>query len=180
MFPEIRFTRFTEKWQERTLGDLCNITTGKLDANAMQESGRFDFYTSGIKKYKIDYAAFEGPAITIAGNGATVGFMHIADGKFNAYQRTYVLYELNENREFLFYAIGKVLPLKIKLEARAGNIPYIVRDMLTDLKIVLPSKDEQKRIAKFFTNLDLMISHQQQELDKLKNLKKALLQKMFI
>ena len=44
------------------------------------------FFTSGIKKYKIDHYAFLGPALTIAGNGATVGYMHYADGFFNAYQ----------------------------------------------------------------------------------------------
>ena len=50
----------------------CEITTGKLDANAMVQDGQFDFYTSGIDVYKIDKAAFEGPVITIAGNGTSV------------------------------------------------------------------------------------------------------------
>ena len=50
----------------------CDITTGKLDANAMVQDGQFDFYTSGIDVYKIDKSAFEGPVITIAGNGASV------------------------------------------------------------------------------------------------------------
>lgn len=89
--PSYRFAGYTEAWEQRKLGEYCDITTGKLDANAMVTDGEYDFYTSGIQKYKIDVAAFEGPAITIAGNGATVGYMHYADGKFNAYQRTYVL-----------------------------------------------------------------------------------------
>jgi len=50
----------------------CEITTGKLDANAMVQDEQFDFYTSGIDVYKIDKATFEGPVITIAGNGASV------------------------------------------------------------------------------------------------------------
>lgn len=133
--PEIRFKGFEGVWEEKKLGDVTHITTGKLDANAMKKDGKYDFYTSGIQKYKIDVYAFAGPAITIAGNGATVGYMHFANGLFNAYQRTYVLFDFTENREFLYFEISKVLPLKIKEEARSGNIPYIVLEMLTDLKI---------------------------------------------
>ena len=69
LYPELRFPNFTDAWEQRKLGDICNITTGKLDANAMVENGKYDFFTSGIKKYKIDHYAFLGPALTIAGNG---------------------------------------------------------------------------------------------------------------
>nr|WP_280892822.1 restriction endonuclease subunit S [Lactococcus lactis] len=79
--PELRFAGFADDWEERKLGDITKISTGKLDANAMVENGKYDFYTSGIKKYRIDVAAFEGPSITIAGNGATVGYMHLADNR---------------------------------------------------------------------------------------------------
>ena len=91
---------YSLSWEQRKLGELCNITTGKLDANAMVSDGQYDFYTSGIDVFKIDVAAFEGPAITIAGNGASVGYMHLADGKFNAYQRTYVLTDFLADRQF--------------------------------------------------------------------------------
>lgn len=138
--------------------------------------GEYDFYTSGIQKYKIDVPAFEGPAITIAGNGATVGYMHLADGKFNAYQRTYVLMDFSVDREFLFYEIGNRLPRKISQEARTGNIPYIVVDMLADLMITIPSDDEQKKIGSYFSNLDRLITLHQHKLDKEKQKKKALMQ----
>lgn len=70
--PKRRFRGFANAWEQRKLGELASITTGKCDANEMTADGEFDFYTSGIKKYKIDTATFKGPAITIAGNGATV------------------------------------------------------------------------------------------------------------
>ncbi|HEM5257539.1 TPA: restriction endonuclease subunit S, partial [Streptococcus suis] len=123
--PALRFQGFEDDWKEVKLGELCDIRTGKLDANAMVENGEYDFYTSGIKKYRIDVAEFEGPAITIAGNGATVGYMHLADGKFNAYQRTYVLTNFKVDRSYIFSEIAKKLPIKIQQEARTGNIPYI-------------------------------------------------------
>lgn len=178
--PEIRFKGYTGEWEQRKLGDVCEITTGRLDANAMVPDGVYDFYTSGIAKYKIDVPAFSGPAITIAGNGATVGFMHLADGLFNAYQRTYVLSNFAADRHYLFYEIGNRLPVKIAQEARTGNIPYIVMDMLTDLKLYIPSSDEQKSIGMYFEKIDNLITLYQSKLQQLKNIKKAMLEKMFV
>jgi len=178
--PEIRFKGFTEAWEQRKVGDFVDITTGKLDANAMKEDGKYDFYTSGIQKYKIDIFAFEGPAITIAGNGATVGYMHLVDGKFNAYQRTYVITGFQADRQFLFFEIGNKLPKKISQEARTGNIPYIVMDMLTELQILIPKKSEQEKIGQYVQHLDNLITLHQRKLEKLKNLKKACLEKMFV
>ena len=180
LYPELRFPNFTDAWEQRKLGDICNITTGKLDANAMVENGKYDFFTSGIKKYKIDHYAFLGPALTIAGNGATVGYMHYADGFFNAYQRTYVLTELLGDRTFLFSTINRKLQKKIQQEARAGNIPYIVLDMLTELDIYLPSLEEQTQIGNFFKQLDDTIALHQQEVEKYKKIKQSYLEKMFI
>ena len=178
--PKLRFPGFTEPWEQRKLGELCQIATGKLDANAMVEDGKYDFYTSGIQKFKIDKFAFEGPAITIAGNGATVGYMHLADDKFNAYQRTYVLCGFVADRYFLYPEIGKMLPKKIANEVRAGSIPYIVMDMLTELEVLLPSNEEQIKIGIFFKNLDDLITLHQRELEKLNNIKKSMLEKMFV
>ena len=180
LYPELRFPNFTDAWEQRKLGDICNITTGKLDANAMVENGKYDFFTSGIKKYKIDHYAFLGPALTIAGNGATVGYMHYADGFFNAYQRTYVLTELLGDRTFLFSTINRKLQKKIQQEARAGNIPYIVLDMLTELDIYLPSLEEQTQIGNFFKQLDDTIALHQREVEKYKKIKQSYLEKMFI
>ena len=177
--PEIRFKGFTDGWEQRELGKMTDITTGKLDANAMKDDGEYDFYTSGVKKYKIDVAAFEGPAITIAGNGATVGYMHLADGKFNAYQRTYVLSHFLEDRAFLFYEIGNKLPRKIAEEARTGNIPYIVLDMLTELNLSIPSLAEQQQIGTYFRNLDNLITLHQRKCDKYKSIKAGLIRKLF-
>ena len=153
-------------WEQRELSNYTNsITTGKLDANAMCTNGTYDFYTSGVQKYKINQFAFEGPAITIAGNGATVGYMHLADGRFNAYQRTYVLSGFSADRIFLFSAIKNKLPIKIAEEARTGNIPYIVMGMLTNLLIDAPhSIAEQKRIGVFVSDLDTLITLHQREL----------------
>ena len=178
--PILRFSGFTEDWKQCKLGKLARIDTGKLNANAMVMDGKYDFYTSGKEKYKIDKYAFVGPAITVAGNGATVGYMHYADNKFNAYQRTYVLTNLKGDRRFLFNTIQANLPHKIYQESRTGNIPYIVLDMLTDLSIMIPLKEEQASIGNFVNVMDNFITAQENRLNSSKLTKKFLLQKLFI
>lgn len=178
--PELRFPGFNNKWEIKKLGNLCKVVTGKLDANAMEENGVYDFYTSGIQKFKINKYAFEGPSITIAGNGATVGYMHLADGKFNAYQRTYVLSNFISDRYFTYYSITKNLPKKIHEESRAGNIPYIVMDMLTELKLMSPTLKEQEKIGSLFKSLDEKIESEEKKLRAYKDFKKSMLQKMFV
>ena len=142
------------EWEEETLGEIVSITTGKLNANEMVDGGQFDFYTSGIDVFKIDKAAFDGPAITVAGNGANVGCLHLADGKFNAYQRTYVLQDFLACREYIYAAIEVTLPNVIKKYKRGSAIPYIVMDMLTNLKILLPCMEEQQKIGSFLAEID--------------------------
>ena len=142
------------EWEEKTLGEVVSITTGKLNANEMVDGGQFDFYTSGVDVFKIDKAAFNGPAITVAGNGANAGCLHLADGKFNAYQRTYVLQDFLACREYIYAAIEVKLPNVIKKYKRGSAIPYIVMDMLADLKIPLPCMEEQQKIGSFLAEID--------------------------
>ena len=77
--------------------------------------------------------------------------MHLADGKFNAYQRTYVLTDFLTDRQFLNVSIGNELSSKIQEEVRESGIPYIVLNMLTDLIIPFPS--QIKLIQKSRTNI---------------------------
>ena len=150
------------EWEEKTLGTVVSITTGKLNANEMVDGGQFDFYTSGVDVFKIDKAAFNGPAITVAGNGANVGCLHLADGKFNAYQRTYVLQDFLACREYIYAAIEVKLPNVIKKYKRGSAIPYIVMDMLADLKIPLPCMEEQQKIGSFLAEIDNEIEIQKE------------------
>ena len=124
----------------------------------MNCDGEYDFYTSGVEVFKINTFSFCGPAITVAGNGANVGYIHLADGKFDAYQRTYVLYNLSADRYFLKTGIENSLPSKITNEVRGSGIPYIVLNMLTNLNVCAPDALEQNKIGKFLKNLDMVIA----------------------
>jgi type I restriction enzyme S subunit len=167
-------------WEEKKLGEVCEITTGKLDANAMVANGKYRFYTCAKEYFKIDDYAFDFEALLISGNGANVGYIHHYEGKFNAYQRTYVLYNLSENFEYIKYFLNQNLQRRIHKEKKDGNTPYIVLGTLTELTIKLPEKKEQKKIASFLTSLDRTIDCLDFKLNKTIAFKKGLLQKLFV
>jgi type I restriction enzyme, S subunit len=181
--PRLRFPEFKNagEWEPKLLGDAVkSFKTGKLDANAMVENGQYRFYTCAKNYYQIDKYAFEGEALLVAGNGAHLGYIHHYIGKFNAYQRTYVLQNFKANVVFLRCLLERYLPSRIQFEKKDGNTPYIVLSTLTEMPLVIP-KDaaEQKRIASCLTSLDDLIAAQTQKLSALKTHKKGLMQQLF-
>lgn len=163
-----------------TLGEICNITTGKLDANAMVVGGKYRFYTCAREYFEIDTYAFDTDALLISGNGANVGYIHHYCGKFNAYQRTYVLDRFQENIMYIYYYLQANLHPRIEAEKKAGNTPYIVLSTLSDMLIKLPTKEMQDKIAKIFAILDKKITTENDVLERLNTQKQGLLQQMFI
>jgi type I restriction enzyme S subunit len=179
--PKLRFPEFTETWDKDLLGNIAkDITTGKLDANAMTEDGQYRFYTCAKNYYKIDRYAFDKEALLIAGNGAYLGYIHYYNGKFNAYQRTYVLSDFTHNVIYLKYFLERFLPKRINLEKKDGNTPYIVLSTLTEMEIFFPNNPkEQQKIADCLSSLDDLISAQTQKIEQLQRHKKGLLQGLF-
>lgn len=167
-----------EKWEIVQLGALCNITTGKLDANAMVQNGQYKFFTCSHDEYQIDTYAFDGEAILIAGNG-DVGYTRYYSGKFNAYQRTYVLMYFKGIIPYLKTSIDLLLPRKIQAELSGSAMPYITLNTLTSLRLPFPAIEEQKSIAEILTAQDEVISLIEKQIELLKTQKKGFLQKMF-
>ena len=167
---------------ERTakLGTLCRIATGKLDANAMVEGGNYPFFTCAEQVYEIDRYAFDTEALLISGNGANLGYIHYYYGKFNAYQRTYVLSDFSEDIQYLRQYLEANLSKRIESEKNTGNTPYIVLGTLADMEIELPSKPVQKTIANELGMLSLKLEYETHYLSLLMKEKVALLNRMFI
>lgn len=181
LVPELRFPGFEGEWEEKKLGEVVeSFKTGKLDANAMIEGGKYRFYTCSKNYSFIDSYAFEGDCILIAGNGAHLGYVHHFDGKFNAYQRTYVLSGFLCESDYLEYCIRRFLPVRIRREKKEGNTPYIVLSTLTDMSIFLPpSLPEQQKIAECLSSVDDLIQAEADQLQALKDHKKGLMQQLF-
>ena len=171
-----RLPGFSEEWKEVKLGSLCKVTTGKLDANAMVENGIYRFYTCAKDYYLINEYKFDTEALLISGNGANVGYIHYYKGKFNAYQRTYVLDKFKEDIFFIKYFLDYFLSQRISNEKKEGNTPYIVLSTLTEMSIKLPSLSEQTAIAEILATADSELQLQKEKLAQLQTQKKGLMQ----
>ncbi|MGL2827203.1 restriction endonuclease subunit S [Helicobacter pylori] len=169
-----RLKGFNQNWQKVRLGDICEITTGSLDANEMVHYGKYRFYTCAKEYYFIDKYAFDTEAILISGNGAYVGYVHYYKGKFNAYQRTYVLDNFSEHIIFVKYFLTMFLQSHIQTNRNEGNTPYIVMGTLKDFEILLPPLDEQAAIANILSDVDSEIISLKNKKRQFENIKKAL------
>ncbi|WRF09958.1 restriction endonuclease subunit S [Helicobacter pylori] len=169
-----RLKGFNQNWQRVRLGDICEITTGSLDANEMVHYGKYRFYTCAKEYYFIDKYAFDTEAILISGNGAYVGYVHYYKGKFNAYQRTYVLDNFSEHIMFVKYFLTMFLQSHIQTNRNEGNTPYIVMATLKDFEIPLPPLNEQIAIANILSDLDHEIISLKNKKRQFDNIKKAL------
>ena len=177
---KLRFPQFSDEWQQTTLGEICTIKTGKLDANAMIEGGRYPFFTCAKQTYQTDTYSFSGEAILVAGNGE-VGLTKYYNGKFNAYQRTYVLQSLRRDiiLRLIRNYIDHALPKRIVSLRNGSAMPYITLSTLRDMPIFLPSLAEQKKIADFLSLIDEHIEVEEELLEQYERQKRYLLRQMF-
>lgn len=175
---KIRFPQFKDEWKETKLGEICEIQTGKLNANAMIQGGRYKFFTCAKEVFEIDDYAFDTEAILVSGNGENVGYIHYFNGKFNAYQRTYVLDKFTENILFIKYFLEFALKRKIEIEKKDGNTPYIVLSTIFGFIVKLPNLNEQQKIAEVLTACDDEINLLNLKLENLKKQQQGLMQKL--
>ena len=156
-------------------------TTGKLDSNAMVENGRYPFFTCAKESYKIDSYAFDCEALLLAGNNAA-GIYDVKHykGKFNAYQRTYVLRLMNEKWSYILFKRQLEDKLQyLQSQSKGTNTRYLTLGILNELRFVVPPVAEQEQFAVFVEQTDKSKLAIQQSLDKLKTLRKSLMQEYY-
>ena len=132
----------------KTLGTLFQtITTGKLNANAMVENGAYPFFTCNEKPHRINQFSFDMEAIIIAGNG-NVGQLNYYKGKFDAYQRTYIVGNIDTISciKYVYYFLKSQLRSYVLKNSKKGSIPYITLPMLQNFSVPIPPLSVQKEI----------------------------------
>jgi len=136
-----------DEWEERKLGDFFDVKTGKKDANYSVENGAFPFFTCSKQTLLAPSYSFEGSAILLAGNGDFNVKRYV--GKFEAYQRTYVLIPYNVKYfNFLFIVMKHYLD-EITGGHRGSVINFITKGMITDFPVTLPMEDIDDKLKHF-------------------------------
>ncbi|WAF63938.1 restriction endonuclease subunit S [Aeromonas caviae] len=132
--------------------EVFHIKTGKLNSNAEVKSGVYPFFTCAKEVYRIDHYAFDQEALLLAGNNAQADYdvKHYI-GKFNAYQRTYVLSLKNENWSYPFFKFALEFQLSnLKNSSKGSNTKYITMEIMSRTMLPSPSPSEQSEFATYF------------------------------
>ncbi len=161
------------------LGELTKIRTGKLDANASSPDGEYPFFTCYKEPLKISSYSYDCECVLVAGNGDLN--VKYYNGKFDAYQRTYIIEDNSNGRlylPYLYYFMNGYVEELRKLSI-GGVIKYIKLRNLTDALIELPDIETQKYIVSILSKIKELIDSRYQELKILENLIKARFVELF-
>lgn len=141
-----------------TLSDACFITTGKLDSNAVVQGGRYPFYTCAAEPTTIDYYDYDDSVVLIAGNNAQGNFhVNRFNGKFNAYQRTYILTKKEgHDLDYVYYALKLELK-RLKEKSQGSQTKFLTMPILNNIHLGNRNLLEQQKIANILSSLDSKI-----------------------
>lgn len=132
------------------LSEVAKFSTGKLNSNAANERGKYPFFTCAPSPLRINSYAFDKSAIILAGNNAEGNF-HIQyfEGKFNAYQRTYVITSIDEDvvsTRYLYYALKNCLDI-FKGLSQGSATKFLTAKILNSFRVDVPEKMIQDKIV---------------------------------
>ena len=178
--PEIRFKGFTYAWEQRKLGALCvEFKSGDfISASDIAENEAYPVYGgNGLRGFTNHYN-HDGEYALIGRQGALCGNVNYAVGKsyFTEHAVAVRANKTNQTR-FLYYLFST---MNLGQYSGQSAQPGLAVGNLVELENVVPSKPEQEKIASFLSSLDNLITLHQRELEKLQNIKKSMLEKMFV
>ena len=155
------------------IGDITKIRTGKLDANASSEDGEYPFFTCSKEPLRISTYSYDCECVLVAGNGDLN--VKYYNGKFDAYQRTYIIEDDDSGKlymPYLYYFMEMYID-DLRQQAIGGVIKYIKLGNLTDAQMELPDIETQKRIVSILAKAKGVIEKRSEEISKLDELIKA-------
>lgn len=178
VIPEFRFNGFANAWEQRKLSDVVDsVDTGKSKFDKEGSSGEYPILGStSVIGYDDEYD-YEGDFILTARVGANAGSLYRHAGKVKISDNT-VFIQASQNIEFLYQLL---IRFDIKRLSFGTGQPLVKASELKRLELMMPTDmEEQMRIGVYFKNLDHLITLHQRKIDKIKNMKKAMLDQMFI
>ena len=176
--PKLRFPGFTGDWEQRKLANVVDsVDTGKSKFDKEGSSGEYPILGStSVIGYDEEYD-YEGDFILTARVGANAGSLYRHAGKVKISDNT-VFIQASQNIEFLYQLL---IQFDIKKLSFGTGQPLVKASELKSLELMMPTDmKEQMQIGAYFSELDNLIALHQRKVDEYKELKKGLLQQMFI
>lgn len=169
-------------WDEYILDDLCNFTTGKLNSNMAVHNGNYPFFTCAQETFAIDSYSFDTKAVLLAGNNAAgIYSVKYYEGKFDAYQRTYVITAKDESI-LDYYFLKELLNIRLNMlrDYSVGtNTKFLTLKLLLNIKVPLPPIETQRKISETLLSIDIKNDLDKKQVNELFRLKKSLMRDIF-
>lgn len=180
-YPALRFKGFTEKWEQRKLGEtVVNIVAGgDINKAELLSKGKYPVYANaltnnGIVGYYASQYRIAAPAVTVTGRG-DIGIAKARDINFTPVVRLLAISSQHNN-----YFLENLINTHRSF-AESTGVPQLTVPQLSNYKLYFPQKiNEEVFIGKLFKKMDHLTTLHQHKIDNLKRLKRALLQKMFV
>ena len=174
--PEIRFKGFSDAWEQRKLEDLVDVCSGR-DYKHLSE-GPIPVYGTGGYMLSVNEAlSYNEDAIGIGRKG-TIDKPYILKAPFWTVDTLF--YAIPREKIDLTFVFDIFQNIDWKKKDESTGVPSLSKTAINDIDVLAPIYDEQQAIGQFFSKFDNLITLHQRELEKLKNIKKACLEKMFV
>ncbi len=170
-------------WKCTKLGDLVSFKTGKLDSNAAKPDGAYPFFTCSRETFRTDTYSFDTECVLLAGNNANGVYpIKYYSGKFDAYQRTYVIRTLDEaslSNRYLYYALQPKLELMKSISTGAAT-KFLTLTLLRGLDLEVPPLPTQHKIASVLSTYDDLIENNTRRIEILEEMAQATYREWFV
>lgn len=182
--PEIRFKEFTDAWEQRKLEDIADVSIGEFVIKSKQNDDAPYPVFNGGKECTGYYDEYNNEAnkIVISARGANAGFVNIVEKRFWAGNSCYSI-SIKDEKMYHLYFLYQFIKFRESLFTefqQAANIPSVSKKDVLFFSVEHPLFEEQNEIGNFYRDLDSLITLHQRKLEELKNMKKTLLQQMFV
>lgn len=181
--PEVRFKGFSDNWEQNKVNNLCIIGTGKSNTQDKVDSGKYPFYVRSPIIERSNKYIFDEEAVITVGDGVGTGKVyHYVKGKYDLHQRCYRMTDFSGiTGKYFFYYFSEHFYNRVMMMTAKTSVDSVRLEMIANMEIQMPKNlTEQNKIATYFNTLDTLITLYQSKLEKLKNIKKSCLEKMFV
>lgn len=168
----------TKDWEKRIVKELMKIETGSRNTEDKKDDAQYPFFVRSQTVEHIDTFHYDCEAVLTAGDGVGTGKVyHYINGKFDAHQRVYVMSQFKEVLgKYFYYWFSKNFYAEVAKYTAKSSVDSVRRQMIADMIIPLPPKEEQKRIISVLSDIDALIVNLQKLIVKKKNIRQGTMQ----
>lgn len=176
-----RLPGFSGEWNRNKIGEFSKIGTGSRNTQDRSDDGRYPFFVRSNQVERIDSYSFDGEAVLTAGDGVGTGkVFHYINGRFDYHQRVYRISDFDDRMDgyFFYLYFSEHFYNRIMTMTAKSSVDSIRLDMIANMEVPVPSRNEQQEVASFIRILQEEIENLEQRKSKVSLLKQGMMQEL--